>query len=262
MGKHLFVDERPPAVRVASLGDLGGAIGASLLVAASVDAAGRLALPARDRVDDHGEQQDAAGDHELDRRRERKQVHSVRDRADDEGADQGGPDRAPAAEEAGAGDHRARRSRAAAVRCRRELWFTASSREAAMMPPIAAIVPEIAKTDHPDPFDPDPGPPRCLDVAADREDVTTEAGLLGDVFHADHEADQDQQRQRHAAVRVEDRDDDDRRGSDEAEPDGESRACPRFRGWRPAAAGAPSDHYGRRTRAITIAAMIQPTASE
>ncbi len=32
MGKHLFVDDRPPAVRVASLGDLGGAIGASLLV--------------------------------------------------------------------------------------------------------------------------------------------------------------------------------------------------------------------------------------
>jgi glucokinase len=33
MGKHLFVDERPPAVHVASLGDLGGAIGASLLFA-------------------------------------------------------------------------------------------------------------------------------------------------------------------------------------------------------------------------------------
>jgi len=33
MGKHLFVDEHPPALRVASLGDLGGAIGASLLVA-------------------------------------------------------------------------------------------------------------------------------------------------------------------------------------------------------------------------------------
>jgi glucokinase len=32
MGDHLFADERPPAVRVASLGDLGGAIGASLLV--------------------------------------------------------------------------------------------------------------------------------------------------------------------------------------------------------------------------------------
>jgi glucokinase len=33
MGKHLFVDERPPALRVASLGDLGGAVGASLLFA-------------------------------------------------------------------------------------------------------------------------------------------------------------------------------------------------------------------------------------
>lgn len=33
IGKHLFLDEKPPAVRVASLGDLGGAIGASLLFA-------------------------------------------------------------------------------------------------------------------------------------------------------------------------------------------------------------------------------------
>jgi glucokinase len=32
MAKHLFVNERPPAIRVVSLGDLGGAIGASLLV--------------------------------------------------------------------------------------------------------------------------------------------------------------------------------------------------------------------------------------
>ncbi|MDP9228887.1 MAG: ROK family protein, partial [Actinomycetota bacterium] len=30
--KHLFVDERPPAFAVAELGDLGGAIGAALLV--------------------------------------------------------------------------------------------------------------------------------------------------------------------------------------------------------------------------------------
>ncbi len=34
MHKHLFVNDRPPAMRVASLGDLGGAIGASLLVKA------------------------------------------------------------------------------------------------------------------------------------------------------------------------------------------------------------------------------------
>jgi glucokinase len=32
MMPHLFADDRPPAVRVAALGDLGGAIGASLLV--------------------------------------------------------------------------------------------------------------------------------------------------------------------------------------------------------------------------------------
>ena len=34
MRKHLFVDDNPPAMLVAELGDLGGAIGASLLVAA------------------------------------------------------------------------------------------------------------------------------------------------------------------------------------------------------------------------------------
>jgi glucokinase len=33
IGKHLFVDDRPPDFRIAELGDLGGAIGASLLVA-------------------------------------------------------------------------------------------------------------------------------------------------------------------------------------------------------------------------------------
>ena len=33
MGKHLFVNDDPPQMRVAELGDLGGAIGASLLVA-------------------------------------------------------------------------------------------------------------------------------------------------------------------------------------------------------------------------------------
>jgi glucokinase len=34
MGPHIFVPERPPAVRLAALGDLGGAIGAALLVPA------------------------------------------------------------------------------------------------------------------------------------------------------------------------------------------------------------------------------------
>jgi len=31
MIKHLFVDDKPPAMHVAALGDFGGAIGASLL---------------------------------------------------------------------------------------------------------------------------------------------------------------------------------------------------------------------------------------
>ena len=38
MHPHLFVDERPPAIRLAGLGDLGGAIGAALLVDARVPA--------------------------------------------------------------------------------------------------------------------------------------------------------------------------------------------------------------------------------
>jgi glucokinase len=39
MHPHLFVDERPPTVRLAALGDLGGAIGAALLVDARVPTA-------------------------------------------------------------------------------------------------------------------------------------------------------------------------------------------------------------------------------
>jgi glucokinase len=38
MHPHLFVDDRPPAIRLATLGDLGGAIGAALLVDARVPA--------------------------------------------------------------------------------------------------------------------------------------------------------------------------------------------------------------------------------
>jgi glucokinase len=38
MQPHLFIDSRPPAVRVAALGDLGGAIGAALLVERAPDA--------------------------------------------------------------------------------------------------------------------------------------------------------------------------------------------------------------------------------
>jgi glucokinase len=49
MKPHLFVDERPPAVRLAELGDLGGAIGASMLVKAAVKAASKP-VPRRSRA--------------------------------------------------------------------------------------------------------------------------------------------------------------------------------------------------------------------
>jgi glucokinase len=39
MHPHLFVDDRPPAIRLAALGDLGGAIGAALVVGSPVPAA-------------------------------------------------------------------------------------------------------------------------------------------------------------------------------------------------------------------------------
>jgi glucokinase len=39
MQPHLFVDDRPPAIRLAALGDLGGAVGAALLAAERVEAA-------------------------------------------------------------------------------------------------------------------------------------------------------------------------------------------------------------------------------
>ncbi len=47
MTPHLFNDDRPPALHVAALGDLGGAIGAALLSASRDKAAGPKARPAR-----------------------------------------------------------------------------------------------------------------------------------------------------------------------------------------------------------------------
>ena len=50
MAPHLFVDERPPAVSVATLGDLGGAIGAALLVEAGSPVAAGTAPRASQRA--------------------------------------------------------------------------------------------------------------------------------------------------------------------------------------------------------------------
>src|SRR5438876_11370441 len=54
--------------------------------------AGGLAAAAGDRIDGDGRQEHAARDHELDRRRERQEVHPVRDGADHERAEQRRPD--------------------------------------------------------------------------------------------------------------------------------------------------------------------------
>ena len=102
-----------------------------------------------------------------------------------------------------------------------------------MMPPIAAIVPAIAKTATRIAVDADAGAPGRLGVAADGEDVAAEAGALGDVLHADHEGEQDQHRQRHAAVGVEDRDGHDHGGGDQR------------RSGRPGAASWPPARPGR-----------------
>ena len=42
MGQHLFPGHQPPAVHLVGLGDLGGAIGAALLVALDAESPGKL----------------------------------------------------------------------------------------------------------------------------------------------------------------------------------------------------------------------------
>lgn len=49
MDKHLFVDDRPPDLKLAELGDLGGAIGAALLVTSANAAAGTASAAAASR---------------------------------------------------------------------------------------------------------------------------------------------------------------------------------------------------------------------
>ena len=100
-----------------------------------------------------------------------------------------------------------------------EPWFTARSRDACMMPPIAAIDPADREHHHADLVHADSRPPRRLGVAADGKDVTAESRARGDVLHAGHEADQDQDRERDAPVGVEDRDRRDHGGCHDHDPD-------------------------------------------
>ena len=131
-----------------------------------------------------------------------------------------------------------------------------------MMPPIAAIEPAMREDRDADAVDADARPPRRLGVAADGEDVAAEAGALDHVLHADHEGEQDQHRQRHAAVGVEDR-------ATATIATAATSDDPEHQR-RQALAGEPGRHPApvaeqdrpRRRRRSTIAAKIQPTASE
>ena len=100
-----------------------------------------------------------------------------------------------------------------------EPWFTASSREACMMPPIAAIDPAIANTITRIACTLIPARRAASALPPTAIDVPAEARAPRDVLHAGHEADQDQHRQRHAAVGVQDRDRRDHGGRDHDDPD-------------------------------------------
>jgi len=63
MQPHLFADSRPPQVHVVALGDLGGAIGASLLVAAAAPSPSRSQARDRDR---HERDRKRRGDSDAD----------------------------------------------------------------------------------------------------------------------------------------------------------------------------------------------------
>ena len=86
-----------------------------------------------------------------------------------------------------------------------------------MMPPIAAIVPDIAKTMIRIFSIPIPARLAASTLPPTAKTWRPKRVFLARYVHHHHEADQDQQGERHAAVGVEDGDDDDRRHSHQDE---------------------------------------------
>ena len=169
-------------------------------VPASHDAACRPAT-LRERVDQHGPEQDEAGDHELRPRRQAEEVHSVRDGADDEGPEERGDDTADSAEQAGAADHGGgddQQQQLASTRVRGDRAQPRREHDAAHAGHEAA--------DHEDgdadPVDVDPGAARRFGAAAHRVDVAAEARSRRDERPEDQEDDEDHDRVGHAAVLV------------------------------------------------------------
>ena len=126
-----------------------------------------------------------------------------------------------------------------------EFWLTANRREAAMMPPIAAIEPEIVKTAIRTPLTRMPARRAASALPPTAKTWRPKSVRLTTYSMPTTKAEQDQHRQRHAAVGVEDRDggDHDRRRSTAQAQDLRQRVARRRARRRPA--------VGSRSRATS-----------
>ena len=136
---------------------------------------------------------------------ERQQVHAVGDRADHRAPSSADQTRAAAAEEAGAGDHRAGDRDQQQVAAARGLVDGEQPRRGQDAADRRHRAEHSVKTIDADPVDADAGPPRRLGVAADGEHVAAEqASAWSTNSKPITKPKQDHQRQRQAAVGVED----------------------------------------------------------
>ena len=131
-----------------------------------------------------------------------QQVHAVGDRADHERAEQGRPDRAAPAEQAGAADDGGGDGVQQQVAAARGL---VDGEQAGGGQDAADGGHARAQREHGEAHavDRDAGPPGRLGVAADGEDVATEAGAAGDDVEDHDEPDEEHGGERQAAVPLE-----------------------------------------------------------
>ena len=162
-----------------------------------------------DRVDRHGQQQHAAGEHELRARRQPEQAEAVVDRDASPARRGSRPSSCRDRRTATCRRSPRRRSSTAATWPPPVLVSTERRREARMMPPITAMNEQSAKHAILTRVDVDAGAPRRLGVAADRVDVAAEARAVEDERPEHEEQAADHERDvREPAVLVADRDHD------------------------------------------------------
>ena len=140
-------------------------------------AARALLQPAGDGVERDGREQDDAG-HDVDRpRRVTTDIQAVRDRRDDERAEQGAAHLAPAPEQAHAADDRGR-DRVEQERAASDVQVHGLETRREDDPADAGHDPGDHEHENPHARDVDAGAPRRLGVAADRVDVAPEGRAL------------------------------------------------------------------------------------